>query len=40
MKQLVTETETTKVLADSPRQSEKKTATGIVFFVVAARCRT
>jgi RND family efflux transporter MFP subunit len=36
MKQLVTETETTKVLADPPCQSEKKTATGIVFFLVAA----
>jgi RND family efflux transporter MFP subunit len=36
MNQLVTETETTKVLADPPRQSEKKTATVIVFFLVAA----
>ena len=36
MNQLVTETETTKVLADPPPQSEKKGATVIVFFLVAA----
>jgi RND family efflux transporter MFP subunit len=36
MNQLVTETETTKVLADPPRQPEKKGATVIVFFMIAA----
>jgi RND family efflux transporter MFP subunit len=36
MNQLVTETETTKVLADPSRQPEKKGATVIVFFLVAA----
>src|SRR5271156_6957484 len=36
MNQLVTETETTKVLADPPRQSEKKGATVIVFLLIAA----
>src|SRR5271163_2828911 len=34
MNQLVTET--TKVLADPPRQPKQKAATGIVFFLVAA----
>jgi RND family efflux transporter MFP subunit len=36
MNQLVTETETTKILADPPRQPEKKGATVIVSFLVAA----
>ena len=36
MNQLVTETETTKILADPSPQSEKKGATVIVFFLVAA----
>ena len=36
MNQLVTETKTTKVLADPPRQPRQKAATVIVFFLVAA----
>ena len=36
MNQPVTQIETTKALADPHRQSEKKTATVIVFFLVAA----
>jgi multidrug efflux pump subunit AcrA (membrane-fusion protein) len=36
MNQLVTETETTKILAAPPPQSEKKGVTVIVFFLVAA----
>jgi RND family efflux transporter MFP subunit len=36
MNQLVNETETTKILADPPRQPEKRGATVIVFFLVAA----
>jgi RND family efflux transporter MFP subunit len=36
MNRLVSETETTKVLADPPRPPEKKSATVIVFFLVAA----
>jgi RND family efflux transporter MFP subunit len=36
MNQLVTETETTKVLADPPRQPEQKSTIVIVFFLVAA----
>jgi hypothetical protein len=36
MNQLVTETETTKVLADPPPKPKQKTATAIVFFLVAA----
>ena len=36
MNQLVTETETTKFLADPPRRPEQKAATVIVFFLIAA----
>ena len=36
MNQLVTETETTKVLAEPPRKPKKKVTTAIVFFLVAA----
>ena len=35
MNRLVTETETTKVLADRPREPQQKAATVIVFFLVA-----
>ena len=36
MEQTVTEIDTTKVLADPPRKPTKKTARGMVFFLVAA----
>jgi RND family efflux transporter MFP subunit len=36
MKEPVTQTEATKILADPPRQPEKKTATVIVFLLIAA----
>jgi multidrug efflux pump subunit AcrA (membrane-fusion protein) len=36
MNQLITETETTKILVDPPRQREKQSATAIVFFLLAA----
>jgi RND family efflux transporter MFP subunit len=36
MNQLITETETTKILLDPPRQPEKQSATAIVFFLLAA----